>query len=102
MLRIGNQHNKPEKSSAAHGYHPQNEALEKKVKQMVADELARFGLSATDYHEIRKDLECVREMRCARKRTLAWLASFILLGLMSMIGSLIVAGFYSILQKSQS
>ena len=101
MLHIGNKNNEPDTLQATYVYHPQSDALEKKMKQMLADELSLFGLISADYHDIRNDMEFIREMRCARKRTIAFTAKAALFGAVSIIGSLLTAGFYAIVQRGQ-
>lgn len=101
MLRVSNKDNEPEKIQAAYIYHPESSALERKVVEIVAHELALFGLHRNDYHEIRNDIEFAREIRQARKRSLAFAIKAVMLGLLTVLGSLITAGFYTILSRSQ-
>lgn len=101
MLHVSDNDNESDHPHAAYVYHPQSDALENKVKQIVARELGLFGLNSKDYHQIHIDMEFVRELRQARKRTLAIASKAILLGLLSLIGSLLMAGITAMLGKGQ-
>lgn len=101
MLRISNKDNEPEKIQAAYIFHPESAALEKKILEMVSAELALFGLTRSDYHEIRNDIEFTRELRQTRKHTLAMTAKAILLALLTLMGSLLTAGFYALMERNQ-
>lgn len=92
MLRISGSTEKEEEICAAFVYHPDSSALETRVREITHEELEKFGMDVKDAHQIHNDLDFVRDLRKSRRMMVSIVMKVLIVGLLSLLGSLVLAG----------
>jgi hypothetical protein len=65
MQKVVDDASSPTGVNVSHVFHPESDALERKVRAIVRDEFERYGLRRDDAHERHNDFNWVRKKRTA-------------------------------------
>lgn len=102
MIRIDDNDEQPNGLDLSIIYHPQSLALEKRIKEIVDDQFAMFGLSVRSAHRFQTRQDFIDDMMATSKKTKADITSTIIKGLVwgvcLAVGALITLGAAAILQ----